>query len=73
MLVSDDVIFTQTALEAFLAGPARARALTQSLADPELEPVADAVTILAKEPLQEQERQSPRAAPRKRRQGRARD
>ncbi len=50
VLVSDDVVFTEGALAAFLAGPPKGRGADAVARESELENLADAVTTLAKEP-----------------------
>ena len=53
MLVSDDVVFTEGALAEFLAGPPKGKGADAVARESELEDLADAVTILAKEPAAE--------------------
>jgi len=50
VLVSDDVVFTEGALAEFLAGPPKGKGAVAEARESELDDLADAVTVLAKEP-----------------------
>jgi large subunit ribosomal protein L4 len=50
VLVSDDVVFTEGALAAFLAGPPKGKGAEAVARESELDDLADAVTVLSKEP-----------------------
>jgi large subunit ribosomal protein L4 len=49
VLVSDDVVFTEGALATFLAGPPKGKGAEAVARESELDDLADAVTVLAKE------------------------
>ncbi len=50
VLVSDDVVFTEGALAEFLAGPPKGKGAVAEARESELDDLADAVSVLAKEP-----------------------
>jgi large subunit ribosomal protein L4 len=50
VLVSDDVVFTEGALAAFLAGPPKGKGAEAVARESELDDLADAVAVLSKEP-----------------------
>jgi large subunit ribosomal protein L4 len=52
VLVSDDVVFTEGALAQFLAGPPKGKGADAVARSSELDDLADAVTVLSKEPAE---------------------
>jgi len=58
VLVSDDVVFTEGALAVFLAGPPKGKGAEAVARESELDDLADAVTVLAKEPQVSSEKAS---------------
>ena len=52
VLVSDDVVFTEGALAEFLAGPPKGKGADAVARSSELDDLADAVTVLSKEPAE---------------------
>jgi large subunit ribosomal protein L4 len=62
VLVSDDVVFTEGALAAFLAGPPKGKGATAEARSSELDDLADAVTVLSKEPQATEAKAAPKKA-----------
>jgi large subunit ribosomal protein L4 len=60
VLISDDVVFTQAALEAFLAGPAAGKSAKGAASSVEVEVVADDVVEEAEEPKPAKKKAAPK-------------